>query len=468
MSAAVIWIFGPLIFSVIFFLLRSRKRWINSAAISITGALALLAFMLPIGIPVKLGLWPGLPPVLIRETFNMPGAVLSIGNSFRPILGIIYLFTTAWYIGNLAETNASSFFVPLSLAATAAGCAASAVRPAEYSHLVGFCAAILCLPLILDQNDRLGNGPRRFIISQTMGAGVLILAKLLMPLSMETGSSALPRLIPIGFVAIGFALILPVFPFHSYVVLSVKETRLYQVFFTFCWIGLFNTILLNNDLASTADQAANDLMLRGLLAFGSGMILLGGIWAFFEKKLGRILGFAFIQQIGAVLLFLRADNAVQTQAGIPPAIIYFLPLSLAFILCSLSVETIGLRYDHSTNSEFINYWRAFPISMSGFLIGLFSLTGIPPLSGFPWLQRLLFETGQEMAAASIAAISGFLLMMVTTLRLVDRPSEQTGSKQPIDREHLLRLAVTGFFVILIIMLGIFPRIYDIFLLATAE
>ena len=462
MSAPIIWIFAPLIFAAIGYFFRSQSKWVDIAGIAIAGILTILAFSLPVGSPIHLRLWSGLPSLLLSETIDLPGASLSIDNSFRPTLALVYLLATIWFACNLA-IKPMPHFVPLGLASIATGCAALTIRPAVYAPLLAYFAAILCMPLLTNRENRMGSGLRRFWISQTIGMTILLLTNFLLPFLADQSASERLLYLPIVLLAVGFALVLPVFPFQSWVPQILRESKPFPALFAICSLSLINSILLSSSITVLSITGNYDFFMRGLLFVGSGTILLGGVWAVIENDIGRALGFIFIQQIGAVLLLIRVNTISQTT-GEGNAIIWsqYIAFSLGFLLCAISVEILEENHKPSRVDTLKGRLRDFPLASAGLLIGLITLAGFPPLAGFPVLYKVMTETGYQTLLVPFTVLAGFLLLLVFGLRVMSKLKMVADSEFQHDKERPLQLAVLLALIVLIFVLGAFPGIYDIF------
>jgi multicomponent Na+:H+ antiporter subunit D len=150
------------------------------------------------------------------------------------------------------------------------------------------------------------------------------------------------------------------------------------------------------------------LMLIGAAA----SILLGGIAAIGREDLDELLAFSSISQVGFIVLPLAVGAVIPAvrELAIAAALVYALNHAMAKGLLFLVSGTIR---DGTGTRSFANLGglsRATPVLSASFVIGAFSLIGLPPLAGF-FGKLLVFDTAiQARAILALAlALAGALL-----------------------------------------------------------
>ncbi len=462
MTAPFIWIIFPLVCAATIYLLHSWIKWIDIAGPVTAVLLALIAFHIPIGKAIPLRLWPGSPSLQLMDTFHLPGASLVVDDSLRPLLALIYILTAMWLAGRLL-VDASPLMAPLGLVVVSLSCAALAVRPSVYAPLVGYVTALFCLPLLSTNEGGLGAGSRRFWICQTLGMSIILLANFLIPMSTGQNGANNPTQLPFILIMLGFSLIMPIIPFHSWAVMIPEESKPYESFFALSILSLLNLNLLSNYLPQLSLSGLTDLFQQGLLLIVAGMIFLAGIWIAVEKRLERALGFVFIQQTGAALLLLRLSAVSQSVslASFGAEIIY-IPFSLGLMLCSLSLELLQKKGKELRLLDMDLKIPISPLAGSGLLIGVLSLASFPLLGGFPVMYKLMSASASHSLAPAAASIVGFLLLAVMGLRLMIRIEFEPNSTSHPPTVPLQKQVWLFILVCLLFITGVFPEIYNVF------
>ena len=111
--------------------------------------------------------------------------------------------------------------------------AALAVTPATYAAMFIEIAVLFCVPLFSPPGKPVTRGVRRFITFQSIGMVLVLLADYFLAVASLPNSRPGDQRIAILAIGLGFALILPVFPFHSWIPMLAGETNPYSAAFIF-------------------------------------------------------------------------------------------------------------------------------------------------------------------------------------------------------------------------------------------
>ena len=277
MSALALWSLIP---GVIAFSLYSLRRW--EKTIHITGVLfalllAWLAWQLPIGDPIALRLWPGFPIFTIESVQSIYDNRFILDNSTRPVLVLLYLCAAFW-IGGAGPARTHRLFVPLSLALTSLLVAALSAETVSSAAMLLALGALVSVPLLSSPGKPAAGGVSRFLIFQIVGVCLILFADALLTIATTPGGNAQPNLLPSMLtLALGFAMILAVVPFHAWLPMLAEETNPYAAGFIF--------FLLPNAVALLALEVLFRYSLIGLPAntfaavqyAGVLMVLAGGV-----------------------------------------------------------------------------------------------------------------------------------------------------------------------------------------------
>ncbi len=198
----------------------------------------------------------------------------------------------------------------------------------------------------------------RFLTFQTLGVPFILFTGWMLA-GVEASPADIELVVRASLVlGLGFAFLLAVFPFHTWIPILAGEVHPFTASFIFIlfttMVSLFGLSFLDR-FAWLRNSDSVFLLLRysGLLMVG-----VGGIWAASNAHLGRILGYAVIVEIGLILLASSTGRGggIRLYFNLLPARI------LALLLWSLALAEIR-RLVHSLKMEaVVNLGRRMPIA----------------------------------------------------------------------------------------------------------
>lgn len=437
MNAPVVWIFTPAAAAIILYLIRRWERAIHFFGLIIALLLAFLAWQLPIDQPFNLGI-PGVAPLRLQESFPILGQSLSITAASQPALILIYLGISIWY-GGAYIAGVNRLFIPLGLAIASFITASITIEPKTYSIILVELAALLCIPILTPPGQPIRRGVLRFLIFQTTGMILILLADWLIktPVKNLDPTAIVPGALFI--LGLGFALIAAIFPFHTWIPMLAGEAHPYSAAFVFFLLptsfffwGL--SYLNDHPGLSSSPVAYSTIAWSGLL-----MVLAGGAWALFERHLGRILGFAAMTQIGMGLLAISLTGSAAPNS--PIAGVFFaqlFPQLIGFAVWALSLTVISQQKPSLQFRNVQGLVREMPVAVASLGIASFSLAGAPLLASFPSFTSIWASLVSVSPTFSIGALLGCVMLFAAELRslavLVMAPRiiamENKGEKYP--------------------------------------
>ncbi|HSF81552.1 MAG TPA: proton-conducting transporter membrane subunit [Anaerolineales bacterium] len=471
MSSPIVWIIFPLLVALIAFLFRRWVKVITISAIFITVALAWLAWQAPIGELIQVG------PLsfTIEERLTFLGRRFELQPSDASALVLIYLGVAFWFGGSIIA-KVRQVFVSAGMAIAALLTAAIAVEPFLYAALLIELAVFLCVALLVEPGRQVASGAIRFLTLQTLGIPFILFAGWLLvgvEASPEDSDLVLQASLMLAF---GFAFLMAIFPFHTWIPMLAEEAHPYTAAFVFFLlptaITLFGLGFLDryNWLRNQPD-IYQLIQLAGLL-----MVLVGGLFSAFQNHLGRIMGFAVILEIGLTLL---AVSAVVKQPAdrsmLEIMFIQILPRGVELGVWSLSLVVLS-RYDQNQEGRgeqlrFRNIHglaRSLPIAALCLVVAQLSLVGFPLLAGFPahrvlWLG--LVPDSPNIALLALLGNSGMLFASLRTMAVLVMGTDEPGWRITENLSQTLLLATGGFIIVLI---GMFPQWFLPLMIRMAE
>jgi hydrogenase-4 component F len=150
-----------------------------------------------------------------------------------------------------------------------------------------------------------------------------------------------------------------------------------------------------------------------IVAIGGFTMLLGGVMALAQDDLKRLLAYSSVSQIGYVVM----GFGFGTYLGVYGGLFHLVSHALAKGLLFLSVGAVIYATSARSISQLGGLAKHMPITAACFFVGAFSISGLPPFSGF--MSKLtIFLAGAEagMWAAVGVAIFSSLLTLIVVIR----------------------------------------------------
>jgi NADH-quinone oxidoreductase subunit M len=254
---------------------------------------------------------------------------------------------------------------------------------------------------------------------------------------------------------VAFAIKLPMFPFHSWMVKVHTEAPIPVVIIhsgILLKMGAYGFIRFGVEMfPAYMKQVSFYLGVIGVIC-----VLYGAILAFIEKDLKRILAYSSVSHMGILLLGIAALNHAGLQGAIFQSVSHGLISALLFYLVGSLYERTGTtRID-----ELGGLARSVPLFSGLLLIAGMALLGLPTLSGF--ISEFMVFLGFIKVMPTLACIAalGLILTAMYTLRavmnisygpIVDRFKEISDLRT---KESVPMFILVG----LIILIGVFPAV----------
>lgn len=450
MSSPLIWIVLPGLAGMLLWQLRRRTRWVRFLGLFLSAFLVILAQVLPVAVTVKLG------PLSFKvaDTLVLLGRKFTLSAGDLPLITIIYVISTLWFLGALS-LQITPFFVPLGLGVTALLVAALAVDPFLYAALLIEVAVLVSIPMLASPGETVRQGLLRYLIFQTLGMPFILFTGWMLT-GIETGPLD-PALMTRAAVmlGLGFAFLLAVFPFYSWIPLLVEQGQPFVTGFILVILPTVALFFALDFLTQYTWFKELPLVYSSLRAAGALMVATGGLWAAFQRQLGRILGYTIITQIGFAILAVGSPG----PAGLSIFAAQLLPFIAAVWLWSYALSIFG-RDGHSlTFASVADGLRCYPFASSALLLANLALAGLPLLAGFPFRLSLLVEVAQASPVSALWVFVGSLGLLAAGVRSLaalavvrETPNWQV-SERPVEAVFL----ILG--ILFMLILGWSPQLF---------
>jgi len=266
---------------------------------------------------------------------------------------------------------------------------------------------LLGVPLLSPPNVPVDRSVLRYLTFLSLGMPFLLFAGWqlsIIPPDVTDPAELLPALTFLGF---GFALLLAIFPLNAWVPMLTGRTHPYAAAFVITLLPLTATSLLLRFLTAYPWLLKFDVIqFSGLL-----MVITGGLWAAFQRDLGRLLGFAVIIEIGRGLL------AISHPDGLPIYAAMLMPRILALGIWALALARLWRETGGDLSLRALQGMaRTHPLRAFGALTGIFSLAGFPFLAGFPVQLALWGQLAQVSPSAAVWTVLGSVGLLAGGMR----------------------------------------------------
>jgi NADH-quinone oxidoreductase subunit N len=448
MSAPVIWLGIPAVAAVILWAIRS-ERWTAILGGSLAMVLSLLAVLIPIDQAILIGNLS----IRIAPVFEIFGRRFILSSSDQLILFLIYGIVSFWFFSS-SVARISHRLVPLGFIITSLLLGSLAVEPFLYAALLIELAVLIAIPLLVPMDQKPGKGVIRFLIFQTLAMPFILLSGFLLS-GVEASPADVNLVIQAGvLLGLGFAFLLAVFPFYTWIPMISEEAHPYAAGFVlmiFPTIGiLFGLSFLDRyTFLRESRQLYEILRFIGIITLAT-----AGIWAMFQNHAGRLMGYASIVATGLSILAISLPNA-GTAAGL--VFLLIIPRALGLGVWSLALTILQNRVPSLDFRTIKGRALSLPFVSAAIIGASFSLAGVVPLVGFPIQYSLWQGLGQVSIPLGIWFGIGMLGLLVGGLRaavvLVTAPVNTSWHSSESWGERIL----LGLGVFALFLLGLFPQ-----------
>ena len=465
MSAPIIWIAFPVFLGVISLALRKTGPLLPLLVAGISLVLAWAAWQLHFDQAIVIGS----SALKITSVFSILGRSLTLENTDRPLLILLFLGNAIWLAGSFLA-RPGELFTGVSQIALGLFVAALSVDPFLYAAIFLALIVLTSVPMLAKPGEKIQSGLLRYLNFQLMGMPfILFVGWMLAGVEASPGNSDLVFRAGI-MLALGFALLLAVFPFHSWLPMLAEEVHPFSYAFlvfllpfgvSIFALGFFERFAWIREIAEL-----NQI----LLILGALIATLGGIWAAIQNNLGRQLGFIMVYEIGLILVAIGIDGAASIQT------LFALTIARLFSLFIWAISVSGLREASrgSLNvSDISRIVKRHPILLLGLLISLASFAGLPlSASFFPkfTLSMISASASSQVLIGILVGQLGIALAMLRTLMnlaapLLSNSGISSGDtllgkiEDPLieDKENPLTWLFLGFFTLVSFILALSPH-----------
>jgi len=449
----------PLVMAGVVYILL---RWASLSALLAVGtalALGIAVIALPLDQPMRLFLfWGKEHQIAMGEAVTFLGRELVLEQADR--MAMAYLFFTAAGLFCLAWRSAPhSLLFPMGLGLLSLLSGALLIRPLIYAALLVEIAAALSVFALQAEGQPPTRGGLRYLTFTTLALpGVLVTNWLLERYALMPDEIGLLSM-SATLLAISFALLLGVVPFHTWVpAVASDSVPLAGTFVLTVGNGAVWFLLL--DFLETYPWLSTHPHFGSLFSTaGLVMVVVGGLLAPAQRRLGPVMGYGALVDSGGTLIALGMHSRLGLTLGLLSLLVR--PFGLALMAIGLS----GLRARSGDDDSFDALrglgWKA-PWSTAALIFGGLSVAGLPVSAGFVWrwaLYRALAPASPDSALLLFLAGLGVVVGVwrgLSVLLVRPRSPDGGGNLHGIS-ESWLTAAVVAVAILGCVGVGLFPQ-----------
>jgi NADH-quinone oxidoreductase subunit N len=449
MNAPVLYIVVPAALGIILAVFNQNAGRNRAISIITVSLLSLLGLTLPSGSAVDLG------PITLKVSPSLAvlGRLFTITEADAPYIALMYVAVTIWFIGSFL-TEVSRWLFPIGLVFTALLVAALSSEVFLFAAPLILAAVIISIPLLSPPDVPPGRGVIRYLVFQTLALPCILLAGYILT-GFETGpSDSNQALLSAALLGAGFAFLLGIFPFNTWLPQLLEDAPVYVSGFIMIVLPMSIFWLMIHFIDTYVWIRTNQNIYMILRVAGVLMVLAGGIWACFQSNLRRVLAYAIMLDTGFMLLAVGTG----TLAGLQVLSANIFTRVINIGLASLSLSLLIKDHPDLEIGKLQGIFQKYPFTTSGYLVALLSMAGLPLLANFPLRIVLVAELGANDALIAGLAVTGSVGVVVAFGRILAGIYTPAADEKPVLTENMLVIILISAGIVLNILVALIPGI----------
>lgn len=433
-------------------------RWTSLSALLAVGTALMLGVAvvtLPLDQPVRF--WGG-RQIAMGEAVTFFGRELVFEQADRMAMAFLFfaaagLFVLAWRFAP------SSLLFPMGLGLLSLLCAALLIQPLIYAALLIEIAAALSIFALQVEGRGFTRGGMRYLVFTTLALPGLLVTHWLLERYAITPDETGLLTTAATLLAISFALLLGVVPFHTWIpAITDDGAPLASTFVLTIGNGAVWFLLL--DFLETYPWLSSHIRFGPLVSTaGVAMVVVGGLLAPAQRRLGPLVGYAALVDSGAALIALSLNSV----PGLALVILSLVVRPFSLLLMTAGLSGLRARSGGDDPDALRGWgWRA-PWSTAALVIGMLSVAGFPVSAGFTWrwaLYRALDPARSSavllLLLAGVGVMAGVWRGLSALLMRPRSPKDRSAVLAGFSESRLTALVVMVA-IVACVGVGVFPQ-----------
>lgn len=439
----------PLVAAIATYALR---RWAVLAALLAVATTATLSFLC-LRLPLDRSAFVLGQEVAFGRPVVIVGNTLALDPAGKAWLAFIFALTTIFYLFAWRIAQGRSFF---SFSLTILSLYALTVLLQSFA-LAALVFGMATTPAVfITQAGHGGSvrGTQRYLLVMLLAVPLLLAAAWLVgqsPMNPDSADMARSALLP---AALGFGLLLAVFPFGTWMpALAADAPPIVTAFILTAGqaMALYLSLMFLREAPMPLDDTGTleVVQLAGLV-----MVASGGLMAAVQRDWRRLFGYAALSDAGYILLAFGIGRG----PGMTLTLLHAASRSLSLTLMAASLAILHNRATTGVFAELRGVARRLPITVLGLMVGGLALAGFPITAGYPthWaISRAVSGERWLWALILLASSAGIVIGLLRGLSgmLGANPRDDI-ARQPVIAS-LMVLGLAG----LVVVLGLHPQLF---------
>jgi formate hydrogenlyase subunit 3/multisubunit Na+/H+ antiporter MnhD subunit len=351
-----------------------RRHHFLAALISgiITGALAAFILFVPLDEVVNvIGM-----SIRMTSRWQILGRSFILSASNRSAISYLYL-AGGLVLSSTWLARPTRMYFPLSLGVMGLMAASLMIEPFLFAAIFFELAAIVCMMLLSSRETGQARGGLRLLSLYTIAMMIILIVGWVIDVGgREAGVTGMSERVLLLF-ALGFAILMAVPPFHSWLPIASGETHPFAIVLVVVSLQGAGMLFFMRFLQSFSPLGS--VVYDAIRFIGALMALVCSIWAFSQSSIEKIGAYAIAADIGVTIIAIGVGNLEGNHLALGLFGARVVSMVCWAIGCSLG-RSFRKNRSSPTEDEGITPMR---LARGAALLGLLSFAGFPLTAGFP-------------------------------------------------------------------------------------
>ena len=438
----------PLGVAVITYLVR---RWTVLAALLAAATTAVLAFLC-LRLPLDRSAFVLGQEVAFGRPVVILGQTLQLEPAGQVWLAFIFLLATLFFLSAWPISQGRSF-LPFGLVILAMYALVILLQVFALAVLIFGISATLTVFILQAGQPGSVRGAQRYLLVSLLAVLFLLAAAWMVEPTLSGAQNAeMARRVLLP-VALGFGLLLAVFPFGTWMPAVAADAPPVVTAFVFTAGQAVALFLALSFLAHSPWILADSVTVTIVQLSGLVMCISGGVMAAVQRDFGRLYGYAALSDLGVLLLALGIGGS----QAVVLTLLHVVARSVPIALMAVSLAIVRHRATTDRFEGLRGVARKLPLATAGLMLGGLALAGFPLTAGFPahWaVYRTMAGEQWLWTLLLLASSSGIAIGLLRGLNaMLGANAQSEMAPQPVVAS-LLVLALAA----LTIALGLYPQL----------